>query len=93
MAHKQVLFRSAAREKILRGATQLADAVRVTLGPRRMAPTLSLAIRDLSGSCGDPKASTSICRNSRSTFTGGDFRIIEIRRRLTQQKSQTWTKP
>ena len=34
MAHKQVLFRSAAREKILRGATQLTDAVRVTLGPR-----------------------------------------------------------
>jgi len=34
MPHKQVLFRSAAREKILRGATQLADAVRVTLGPR-----------------------------------------------------------
>jgi chaperonin GroEL len=34
MAHKQVLFRSAAREKTLRGATQLADAVRVTLGPR-----------------------------------------------------------
>ncbi|MGE5201205.1 MAG: chaperonin GroEL [Acidobacteriota bacterium] len=34
MAHKQVLFRSLAREKILRGATQLADAVRVTLGPR-----------------------------------------------------------
>ena len=34
MAHKQVLFRSAAREKILHGATQLADAVRVTLGPR-----------------------------------------------------------
>jgi hypothetical protein len=34
MAHKQVLFRSAAREKILRGATQLADAVRVTLGSR-----------------------------------------------------------
>ena len=34
MAHKQVLFRSAAREKILRGATQLADVIRVTLGPR-----------------------------------------------------------
>ena len=34
MAHKQILFRSAAREKILRGVTQLADAVRVTLGPR-----------------------------------------------------------
>ena len=34
MAFKQVLFRSAAREKILRGATQLVDAVRVTLGPR-----------------------------------------------------------
>jgi len=34
MAHKQMLFQSAARQKILRGATQLADAVRVTLGPR-----------------------------------------------------------
>jgi len=34
MAHKQILFRSAAREKILHGATQLADAVRVTLGPK-----------------------------------------------------------
>ena len=34
MAHKQVMFRSAAREKILRGATQLADAIRVTLGPK-----------------------------------------------------------
>lgn len=34
MAPREVLFRSAAREKILRGATQLADAVRVTLGPR-----------------------------------------------------------
>jgi chaperonin GroEL len=34
MAHKQVLFGSAAREKILRGATQLVDAVRVTLGPK-----------------------------------------------------------
>jgi len=34
MSYKQVLFRSAAREKVLRGATQLADAVRVTLGPK-----------------------------------------------------------
>jgi chaperonin GroEL len=34
MPHKQVLFRSAARDKILRGATQLADAIRVTLGPK-----------------------------------------------------------
>ena len=34
MAHRQVLFRSAAREKILRGATQLTDAIRITLGPR-----------------------------------------------------------
>jgi len=34
MTHKHVLFRSAAREKILRGATQLTDAVRVTRGPR-----------------------------------------------------------
>ena len=34
MAHKQILFRSQAREKVLRGASQLADAVRVTLGPK-----------------------------------------------------------
>ena len=34
MTHKRVLFRSAAREKILHGAAQLADAVRVTLGPK-----------------------------------------------------------
>jgi chaperonin GroEL len=34
MAHKQVLFRSAAREKILRGTSLLCDAVRVTLGPK-----------------------------------------------------------
>ncbi|WP_050631641.1 chaperonin GroEL [Bradyrhizobium viridifuturi] len=32
--HKQVLFHSAAREKVLHGATLLADAVRVTLGPK-----------------------------------------------------------
>jgi chaperonin GroEL len=34
MAHKNLLFRSAAREKILAGATILADAIRVTLGPK-----------------------------------------------------------
>lgn len=34
MAHKKMLFRSEAREKILRGASALADAVRVTLGPK-----------------------------------------------------------
>ncbi|HEU4624106.1 MAG TPA: TCP-1/cpn60 chaperonin family protein [Steroidobacteraceae bacterium] len=34
MTAKQVLFRSAAREKVLRGAGQLADAVRLTLGPK-----------------------------------------------------------
>ncbi len=34
MAHKQLLFRAAAREKILRGAGILTDAVRVTLGPK-----------------------------------------------------------
>jgi chaperonin GroEL len=34
MAHRQVLFGSVAREKILRGSAQLADAVRVTLGPK-----------------------------------------------------------
>src|ERR1041384_2307247 len=34
MTYKHALFQSAAREKILRGASQLAEAVRVTLGPR-----------------------------------------------------------
>ncbi len=34
MSAKQVLFRSNAREKVLRGAAQLADAVRITLGPK-----------------------------------------------------------
>jgi chaperonin GroEL len=34
MAHKQVLFRSEARERLLRGVSALADAVRVTLGPK-----------------------------------------------------------
>ncbi|HTJ80112.1 MAG TPA: chaperonin GroEL [Polyangiaceae bacterium] len=34
MSHKQLLFHAAAREKILTGATALANAVRVTLGPK-----------------------------------------------------------
>lgn len=34
MTAKQMLFRSDAREKVLRGATKLADAVRITLGPK-----------------------------------------------------------
>lgn len=34
MVAKKLLFRSQAREQILAGATQLADAIRVTLGPK-----------------------------------------------------------
>jgi len=34
MANKHLLFRGEAREKILHGATTLAEAVRVTLGPK-----------------------------------------------------------
>lgn len=34
MTKKHILFRSEAREKVLRGASLIADAVRVTLGPR-----------------------------------------------------------
>ncbi len=34
MPHKQSLFRSTAREKILCGVTALADAVRFTPGPK-----------------------------------------------------------
>ena len=34
MPHKQVLFRAEARDKVLRGAMLLADAIRITLGPK-----------------------------------------------------------
>ena len=34
MAYKQVFYRSEARERLLRGVSALADAVRVTLGPK-----------------------------------------------------------
>ena len=34
MAGKQLLFRSAAREKVFRGATAITDAIRITLGPK-----------------------------------------------------------
>jgi hypothetical protein len=44
VTHKRVLYRSEAREKILRGASQLADAVRVTLGPKSKSLQESLII-------------------------------------------------
>jgi chaperonin GroEL len=34
MSHKHLLFNAEARTKVLKGATQIADAVRVTLGPK-----------------------------------------------------------
>jgi len=34
MPYKQLFFRAEAREKVIRGAAALADAVRVTLGPK-----------------------------------------------------------
>lgn len=34
MAHKRIVFEAPAREKVLRGAAALADAVRITLGPK-----------------------------------------------------------
>ncbi len=34
MTAKQVLFRAEARERVLRGATRLAEAIRITLGPK-----------------------------------------------------------
>jgi chaperonin GroEL len=34
MSHTKLLFRSAAREKVLQGANQLAEAIRITLGPK-----------------------------------------------------------
>src|SRR5579883_1104735 len=34
MGNKRLLYHAAAREKVLHGATALADAVRVTLGPK-----------------------------------------------------------
>jgi universal stress protein E len=41
VASRQVLFRAASREKVLRGATPLADAVRLTLGPSSQGRTAS----------------------------------------------------
>jgi chaperonin GroEL len=43
MAHKQVLFDTAARQKVLHGAALLADAVRVTLGPKSKSVLLEQA--------------------------------------------------
>ena len=37
MTARRLLFRSEAREKLLRGVSALADAVRITLGPRSKA--------------------------------------------------------
>jgi chaperonin GroEL len=34
MAHKQIRFHEEARQRVLKGATALADAVRITLGPK-----------------------------------------------------------
>ena len=39
MPHKRLSFHAEAREKVLRGATALADAVRVTLGPKSIRTT------------------------------------------------------
>ena len=36
MAARKLLFRAAAREALLRGAAEVADAVRVTLGPKAL---------------------------------------------------------
>ncbi|MCB4457868.1 chaperonin GroEL [Leisingera sp. McT4-56] len=43
MTHKKMLFHSQAREKLLRGTTALAEAVRVTLGPRSKSVLLQRA--------------------------------------------------
>ena len=43
MTHKKMLFHSQAREKLLRGTTALAEAVRVTLGPRSKSVLLQKA--------------------------------------------------
>ena len=34
MAHRHLLFRTEAREKLLHGASALADAIRLTIGPK-----------------------------------------------------------
>jgi len=43
MADKRLTFRAAAREKVLRGASQLSDAVRITLGPKSKSVLLQRA--------------------------------------------------
>jgi chaperonin GroEL len=67
MAHKQILFRSAAREKVLPGATQLADAVRVTLGPRSNAVLIekTWAVTEVEAKCeGDEKMGVLILKRA-----------------------------
>jgi hypothetical protein len=49
MTAKQVLFRTDAREKVLRGATRLADAIRITLGPKSKSVLITSRSRAASG--------------------------------------------
>ena len=57
MAYKKILFHSKAREKLLAGTRALADAVRVTLGPKSKSVLIDVAI-DQGGCFETSKATT-----------------------------------
>lgn len=78
MAHKQVLFRSEARERILRGVAALADAVRVTLGPKSEA----LSIEDLG------RATRVVVDKDNTTIIGGAGDKARIEGRKQQIRAQ-----
>src|ERR1019366_6927925 len=98
MAHKQILFRSAAREEILRGTTQLADAVRVTLGPRSKSVLIEKkwAYRS-SAMMASPSRKNSTSRTQRRISAPGCF--DKLRKRLgtwwamERARQQFWPTP
>jgi chaperonin GroEL (HSP60 family) len=80
MPPKQLLFRSEARTKLLRGATALADAVRITLGPRfEVGPHCSLT-RSTPRAC-----ATSRRAPARSTSSAGSTVACAPRSRRSEE--------
>lgn len=75
MNPKHILFRSEAREKVLRGASLIADAVRVTLGPNQNACSSEGRHRfgELAGSLFEIRV---VSRDSRPTFDLRSFAKI-----------------
>jgi chaperonin GroEL len=64
MSHTKLLFRSQAREKVLRGAAALADAVRITLGPKSRCVVIESGAADRRNGVTIAKTSTWIGRGA-----------------------------